>query len=191
MTNTIIGIFRDKTRADTAIKKLNEMGLDSKNMSIMVKDVSWVSEVVKNKGGRVAETTAGGAGAGMALGAITGILVGLGAITIPGIGALFIGGPIAAMLGLTGTAATAVAAATSGVLAGGVVGALIGLGLPPEIAEIYEERLKEGAIILAVPVTTTKELDAVESVFTSENAEDIHVFGNAPKIQSYPRMHAA
>ncbi len=178
-SNTVIGIFADQKLANTAIDDLNSLGYETKNMSILVRDMDWSRQVVKSKGERVTEGAAGGAGTGLALGAIAGLLVGIGAVTIPGIGAFFIGGPIAAALGLSGLAASTVTGATTGALAGGIVGALVGLGLPREVAQVYEERLKEGAVVIAVPVMTIEEQDQVEEVYREHNAEHVHIIEGA------------
>src|SRR3989344_5832380 len=50
------------------------------------------------------------------------------------------GGTVAAALGITGAAATAVSAATTGALAGGLLGGLIAIGIPDKEAKIYEQR---------------------------------------------------
>lgn len=190
IARTLIGIFRDKQSANQAIQDLKDIGLDYKNMSIMVKDLQWANEVVKGKGVKIVEGAVMGAGTGAALGALTGLLVGLGTITIPGIGALFIGGPIAAALGATGAAVTAISAATSGALAGGLLGALVGIGLPREVAEVYVERIKEGGVVLAVTTRTSEDETDVREVFTKNGAEDIHMIGEH-KGSHYPTHHKA
>lgn len=176
-TRTVIGIFSDTQEADGAVKDLKDLGLDPKNMSIMVKDLKWSREAIKGKGTKIVEGAVAGAGTGIALGALTGLLVGLGTIAIPGIGALFIGGPVVAALGLTGAAATAVSAATSGALAGGLVGSLVGIGLPREVAEVYEERIKHGAVVLAVTTRSMEDEGDAREVFVNHRAEHIHVLG--------------
>lgn len=98
----------------------------------------------------------------MAFWKLAGLLVGIGAIAVPGIGALFIGGPLAAALGLSGAAATTVSGAATGALAGGLIGALLGLGVPEEDARIYEERIKEGGILIAIPSRTGDEARAMD-----------------------------
>jgi hypothetical protein len=172
---TIIGIFTEKDTANAAVSDLNSLQVDSKDISVMVRDLEWAHQVVKGKDVKVVESAATGVGTGVALGALTGLLVGIGAITLPGIGAFFIGGPIATALGLTGAAATAVSAATSGAVAGGLVGSLVGLGLPAEVAQVYEEKIKEGAVILAVAPRSMDDERLVREVFERRGAQAVHV----------------
>jgi len=53
-----------------------------------------------------------------------------------------------------------------------LIGALTGLGLPEEDARVYEERIKEGGILVAVSAHSSEE-DLVESIFTENHAEDV------------------
>ncbi len=167
---TIIGVFSKREEANSAILDLEDKGYNPKDISIIVKGKV---EKVGAKGGSVASTAVSGATAGGVIVGLTGLLIGIGAITIPGIGALFIGGPVASALGLTGAAATAVSAATTGILAGGLVGTLVGLGLPEEVAREYEQRLKEGAIVLAVSTGEGAQIDEVRHIFKEYGADQI------------------
>lgn len=173
MTQTIIGAFSERAEADTALSQLHELGYRPQDISIIMKDGNSTTTIHRDKSTNIVGSTTAGATAGGALAAIAGLLVGIGAIAVPGIGALFIGGPIAASLGLTGAAATTVAAATSGVLAGGLVGALVGYGLPEEVAKTYESHLKEGAIVLAVPINNIADHAQVEEVFDNNHAVQV------------------
>ncbi len=152
MADMVLGIYSDQVAANEAVDELKSEGYDAKDISIIVKDQSVVDDLSTNTNVSVADSAASGAVTGGLLGGLAGLLVGVGAITIPGIGALLIGGPLAAALGLTGAAATTVSGAATGALAGGIVGALVGLGVPEEEARVYESRIREGGILLAVPV---------------------------------------
>ena len=116
-----------------------------------------------------------GATTGGMIGGIAGLLVGIGAITIPGLGAILIGGPLAAALGLTGAAATTVTGALTGALAGGLVGGLVGLGVPEEDARVYEDRVKSGAILVAVPLRDANE-ESVRGILEDNGAERVRSF---------------
>lgn len=151
MSKIQLAVFAERSNAESALAELGRSGFDSKKISIMMKDVEEAKVVAQQAGASVAEGTVSGATTGGVLGGITGLLIGVGAITVPGIGALLIAGPLAAMLGLTGAAATTLSGAVTGALAGGVVGGLVGLGIPKEVAQIYEDRLKSGGVLLAVP----------------------------------------
>jgi len=66
------------------------------------------------------------------------------------------------------TGASVAGGAASGATAGGVIGGLAGLGVPEEDAKVYEERVRDGAILLVVPTTSANEEDAMEILDASE-----------------------
>lgn len=171
--NTVIGVFQDRFDAEAAIDELNEMGFNPKDVSVVIKEGVEVNQKTGSKGGSVAEGAVSGAATGGVLGGLTGLLVGIGALAIPGVGAFLIGGPIAALLGITGAAAMTISGATTGALAGGLVGGLIGLGLPEDVARVYEQRVREGAVLLAVPTNTETGEVEVRNVFKDYDADQI------------------
>lgn len=174
MAQMVLGIFADRADAEAAIEDLKDEGYNPKDISIIMKDVEEGRAVAGTTGANVAEGAVAGATTGGALGALAGLLVGIGAIALPGIGGLLVGGPLAAALGLSGAAATTVSGAVTGALAGGLVGALTGLGIPEEDAKVYEERIKSGAILLAVPARTGD----------GEDAKDILLDHGADQVRS-------
>lgn len=169
----ILGVFLDRTNAEAAISKLENLGYDPKEISVVVKDTVVAEKIEATTGTNVASGAAEGATTGGVVGGVLGLLVGIGAITIPGIGAVLIGGPLAAALGLTGAAATALTGATTGVVAGGVLGALVGLGMPEEAARYYDEQLREGAVLLAVSPKSEVSEETVRQVFVDSNAQQV------------------
>lgn len=171
MAKTVLGIFDERNEAEDAINSLKEYGFNPKDISIIMKDTSEGKEMAGDTGADVA----GGAASGATTGAIIGGIAGLAAsFMIPGLGAFFIGGPIASALGLTGAAATTASGAVTGALAGGLLGALMSLGLPEEDAKRYEERIKAGAILLAVPARAA-DVRNVEDILEDCNASDMRV----------------
>lgn len=178
MAGVVLGVFSDRTAADRAVDDLQGAGFNPKDISIIMKDevVSGTGET-QGRGENMAEGAVSGATTGGVVGGIAGLLIGVGALAIPGIGGLLIGGPIAAALGLTGAAATTVSGAVTGALAGGLVGALVGLGVPEEEAQVYEQRVKEGAVLIAVPTASDNNVD-VRSIIESHGAEQTRVVEN-------------
>lgn len=172
---TVIGVFHDRFDAESAIDELEDMGFNPKDVSVVVKDGVAVSDKDKTgaKGGAVAEGAVSGAATGGVLGGLAGLLIGIGALAIPGIGGFLVGGPIAIALGLTGAAATTISGATTGALAGGLVGGLIGLGIPENEARVYEQRIREGAVLLAVPTNTETGESEVRKVFDDYSADQV------------------
>lgn len=169
-----LGIFSSRTNAEEAIEELERAGYDSKQISVMMKDSREAQVIATNTGAHVAEGTASGATTGGLIGGIAGLLVGIGAISIPGIGALFIAGPIAAALGLTGATATTVSGALTGALAGGIVGGLVNLGVPEATAQVYEERIKAGAVLLTV-IVPQEDNNRVRKIMEAHGADEIQV----------------
>jgi uncharacterized membrane protein len=172
MSKMILGIFTDKSHAEHAVEELEGKGYNAKDISIIMRDHK--GKVRHNRGENVAGGALSGATTGGVLGGLAGLLIGLGTIAIPGVGALLIGGPLAAALGLTGAAATTVSGAVTGALAGGLVGGLIGLGIPEEEAKYYEDRIKEGGILVAIPMRF-EDRDEAKAILEEHGAEMIRV----------------
>jgi uncharacterized membrane protein len=171
MARTVLGIFNDRELAEGAIADLEDLGYNPKDLSIVLKDKRDKEAIEENTGAAadVAEGAVSGATTGLILGGLAGLVA---ATVLPGIGALFIGGPIAAALGLSGAAATTVSGAATGAVAGGLIGALTNLGLSDDEAKVYEDRVSEGGILVAVPVRGD-ESGEVEDVFEENKATDV------------------
>lgn len=174
MTKTVLGIFSNRDEANDAVEALRKADYKPADISIVMKEGEEKEEVVESTGEHVVKGATSGAVTGGVIGGIAGLLIGIGAIAIPGVGALLIGGPLATALGLTGAAATTVSGAVTGVLAGGLVGALVGLGVPEEQAKVYEERIREGGILLAVSAKDGKE-DEVLKMMEEHGATEARV----------------
>lgn len=172
MATTVVGMFKYREDAEDAIRTLSELGYDPQGMSVVMKDVKEAERISKSQGTKVAEGAASGAVAGGAALGLAGLLVGTGVLALPGLGALFVGGPIATALGLTGAAATTATGAVTGALAGGIIGSLVGMGASPEVAKEYEEEIKAGGILLAVPARDTRS-DEVRDVYERYRASSV------------------
>lgn len=172
MAKMIFGVFAEREKAEEAINELESEGFDPKDISIVMQNHDDAKEIHNNTGARVAGGVTAGATTGAVIGGLAGLLIGIGTIAIPGIGGLLIAGPLVAALGLTGAAATTVAGATTGALAGGLIGALVKLGIPEEDAKVYEDRVKNGAILVAVPAMAGKHREA-SSILTDQGAEQV------------------
>lgn len=164
MQQTVIGVFTNKIDADATVNQLKDNGYNPKDISILMRQGPLQQE------NPVAHGAASGVVTGGIIGGVAGLLIGIGAIAIPGIGALLIGGPLAAAFGITGAAATTVSGVATGAVAGGIIGAFTGIGIPEEEARAYEERIKQGAIVVAVSTQDTT-VDAVRSIFEDHHAE--------------------
>ena len=176
MSNVVLGLFANRSYANDAVNELQTRGYNTKDISIIMRDADGgtVTQTTSD-GSNVAGGALSGATTGGMIGAIAGLLVGIGAIALPGIGGVLIGGPIAAALGLTGAAATTVSGAVTGALAGGLLGGLVGLGIPEEEAKIYESRVKEGQILVFVPLNTRPE-EEVRTILADFGATEVRSF---------------
>lgn len=171
MTQIVLGVFSQKSMAEDAISELENEGYNPKEISIMMKDTSEGDMIAKRTG---AENIIGDTLSGAATGAVLGGIAGLAAsFVIPGLGAFFIGGPLASALGLTGAAATTASGAATGALAGGIIGALTSaFGLSSGDARIYEERINQGGILIAVPAQKSQEHE-VMAILHDFNADNV------------------
>jgi hypothetical protein len=169
MQQTIFGIFTDRSDVETTIARLKEKGFNPEDVSIVMKNKEEQRDLGEDTGTNVAGGALSGAATGAVVGGIAGLLAGT---VLPGLGGLLIGGPIGAVLGLTGAAATTVSGAATGAVAGGLIGALMGLGLKKDEAEHYQQRVEEGAILVAVPATS-QNASYVESIFDECHAQDV------------------
>lgn len=170
MVQMILGIFKDRTDAQDAILELESRGYNPRDISIVMQDKTEAQDLAADTGAEVSSGIVSGATTGGALGALAGLLVGTG--VIPGLGVLLIGGPIAAVLGLTGAAAATVSGAATGALAGGLLGGLTSLGLSDEDAKLYEQSIQDGGILVAVPARRGEEAE-VESTLADFRADQI------------------
>lgn len=122
MKKTILGIFRDSKLAGQCVSELKDKGY-TKDISVIAKndsDRDLVSHDVKQD---IADGTTAGAAS----------------FVIPGMG-LVVLGPIATTL--TGAAA--------GALTGGIVETLVDWGVPEKQAKEYQDRIKNGEVLIAV-----------------------------------------
>lgn len=173
-THTVLAVFNNRQDAEGAINDLEHNGYNPKDISIMMTDSVDRNVIVENTGASVAEGAVSGATTGAVVGGLAGLLIGIGAIAIPGIGGLLIGGPLAVALGLTGAAATTVSGAATGALAGGLLGALVNIGVPEEQARVYEDHVRAGGILVAVPATSDR-IGKVKEALEDFNAKDLNV----------------
>lgn len=104
-----------------------------------------------------------GATTGGIIGGVLGLLAGIGALAIPGMGPFIAAGPIMGALSGLGVGGTL----------GGIVGGLIGLGIPEYEAKRYENRLKEGGILVSVLAHNSDQASRLEDIFKRHGAEDI------------------
>jgi hypothetical protein len=159
----VFGIFATRTAAEQGVDTLIAAGFPSASISVLLPDTGASKEFAHQKDTKAPEGTAAGVTAGGIVGGALGVLAGMGALAIPGIGPLLAAGPI--MAGLAGLGV--------GGAVGGLVGALVGMGIPEYEAKLYEGRVKNGGILMAVHCDTAEEVGRAKGLLKGAGADDI------------------
>lgn len=153
MARPIVGVFADHMAAERAIADLRDAGFDTNRMGLLMKNREEAKQVSNDTG---VHTVEGAVTGGVIGGAIGALLAATGTFIIPGIGPFISGGILA----------TAIAGGAVGVIAGG----LVGLGIPHEEAQYYENRVRTGSVLVTVD-TQGREIEARE-ILLRNGAED-------------------
>ncbi|MGM0904049.1 MAG: general stress protein [Bacillota bacterium] len=138
----IVGIYDSEAKAVQAVEELKKQGYAQEDISMITNNKEMleklgIEEPTRSKMNEGAKT---GAATGSLIGGLAGLLAGFGAFTIPGIGPILAAGPIAA----------AFVGGSAGIGIGGITGALIGLGIPEEEANRYEQEMQKEKILVIV-----------------------------------------
>ena len=178
---TVIGVFNDQMTAQRAIERLKDAGFAPSDIGILMQNQQGAQNLAAQTGTKAGEDAGKGAVAGGLLGALGGLLVGVGALAIPGIGPVVAGGPLAAGLGaVLGSTATG---AVVGAGVGAIAGALIGMGVPENEARVYEDRFRQGRILVTVKAGFNR-YDEAWRILRNAGAEDINF--NNPQYGTQP-----
>jgi len=121
---TVVGMFSDRGRAETAVRELKTSGFSDEQIGVAARD------------GQRDLTAAGAAGGGL-VGGLIGLL---GSLLVPGLGPVVVGGVLASTL--TG--------AGIGAATGGIIGALLGMGVPEKDAQHFDLGLRSGGTLVTV-----------------------------------------
>lgn len=166
---TTAGIFKIHADADKAINELHAFGVPTSDLSYVYVNVD--GEIVDdNAPSKTGSGLASGMTAGTVIGAVAGLVIANG--ILPGLGSLIVAGPLAAALGFTGVAATAVAGAATGAVAGGLIGALTNIGISDADANIYENFVRSGEVLI---VARTESLSA-KDIFITAGAQEVREY---------------
>jgi uncharacterized protein (TIGR02271 family) len=159
----VFAIATSEQQASRIVDELKSAGFSRDDVSVMFGDKRTSKAFAHEKETKAPEGAATGAATGGVLGGTLGWLAGAGALAIPGVGPLIAAGPIMAAL-----SGAAVGAAT-----GGIAGGLIGLGIPEYEAKRYENRIREGNILVSVHSENSDETKRAKEIFERNGAEDI------------------
>ena len=150
------GIFTNIANAEAAIDGLTMAGFSNQDLSVLLSDK-------EENDTRASDGVTAGAGVGGVVGGALGLLAGIGALAIPGVGPFIVAGPIMASLAGLGV----------GGAVGGFVGALVGMGIPEFEAKLYDGRVKDGGVLLAVHCESSEGISKARDVLKAAGAEDI------------------
>jgi uncharacterized protein (TIGR02271 family) len=134
---TVVGLFRDRSNAESAIRELKDAGFTEKQIGVAMRNAEEQRELMEDTGSTAAEGAAVGAVSGGVVGGLIGLL---GSLLIPGVGPIVVGGVLASTL----------AGAGIGAAAGGIIGALMGLGVPEADARHFDEGIRTGGVLVTV-----------------------------------------
>jgi hypothetical protein len=170
----VLGIYPNYSSLEYAVEVLKEAGFRKSDISVLFPERAGSKDFAHDKGTRVPEGAATGAGTGALLGGALGWLVGIGTLAIPGLGPFIAAGPIMAALAGMGV----------GGAVGGITGALIGMGIPERQAKHYEVRVKEGGILLSVHSDNSDWAKRAKGILERTAAQDISTTGEADYVRS-------
>jgi hypothetical protein len=161
------GMFRDREAAERAYGCLASRGYGKDDVSLLMSDEARNRHFPKTTattelGSKAAEGAGIGAAAGGGLGAL---LLGLAAagFAVPGL-------PILAM----GPLAAALTGAGTGGAIGALIGALVGSGIPEERAKLYEQGIKEGAIVMGITPRSDEDAEYFDREWRNARGEQIY-----------------
>lgn len=170
----VVGVFSSEEEAVHAIHELKGMGYRNDQISVLAKDperferLNDEEDVTTESTGDIAKGAATGAVTGGVIGGIGALIAELGVLAIPGVGPFLAAGPIAATVG----------GMLAGGAVGGVAGALVGMGVDKEEAQVYEENLENGDILVIIEADDNS-YDRVYSTLRAGSDADTGRTGNA------------
>ena len=137
-------------------------GFSNQALSVLLSEKEE-AKALNNDTALASDSTTAGVGVGGVVGGTLGLLAGIGALALPGVGPLIAAGPVMASLAGLGV----------GGAVGGFVGALVGMGIPEFEAKLYDVRVKDGGVLVAVHCESPEGMLKARDVLQSVGAEDI------------------
>jgi len=147
-------------------------GFSDNDISAIFPDRSGTHDFAHEHKTKAPEGATVGASTGGIVGGALGLLAGVGMLAIPGLGPLIAAGPILATL----------SGAAAGAAVGGIAGALVGMGIPEFEAKRYENKVKDGNILISAHCENSEEIKKAKEIFEDAGATDINTSseGTAP-----------
>jgi hypothetical protein len=157
------GIFANLANAEAAIDGLTMAGFSNQALSVLLSEKDEARVLPTEDTSKASEGATAGVGVGGVVGGALGLLAGIGALALPGVGPIIAAGPIMASLAGLGV----------GGAVGGFVGALVGMGIPEFEAKLYDVRVKDGGVLVAVHCESSEGIAKARDVLKAVGAEDI------------------
>jgi hypothetical protein len=166
---SVFCIATSRHQADQIVGQLKSANFSNNDISALFADKGTSHDFAHEKHTKAPEGAVTGAVTGGVLGGALGWIAGIGALAIPGVGPFIAAGPVMAAL----------SGAAIGAAGGGIAGGLIGLGIPEIEAKRYEDKIKDGNILISVHTENSAEISRAKDIFTKAGAEDICTTGES------------
>lgn len=160
---SVFCIATSRQQADQIVDQLKAADFSNNDISALFADKGTSHDFAHEMHTKAPEGAVTGAGTGGILGGALGWIAGIGALAIPGLGPFIAAGPIMAAL----------SGAAIGATLGGITGGLIGMGIPEVEARRYEDKLKDGNILISVHTENSEEISRAKDILTHAGAHDI------------------
>ena len=170
------GIYSTRAAVENAVDILKAEGYRNTDISVLFLQNAGTKDFAHEKNTKDPESAPAAAVTGAVLGGTLGWL-GITALAIPGLGPFIAAGPMLAAL--AGALVGTVAGEAAGEAVKGITGALIGMGIPEHEARRYEERIKNGGILLSVHCDESNWTKKAKEILERTGAEDVSSTGEA------------
>ncbi|WP_273047640.1 hypothetical protein [Pseudoalteromonas sp.] len=161
MSTVITGLFENASQATVAIYRLEALGINEADISIVANNSYAKDDFAVDEGTKAAEGGLIGAASGGVLAAIIGGFTAVGSVATGGAG-LLVAGPLVA----------AFAAGGAGAAIGGTFGAAIGALIPEHEIKFYEDAIEKGSILIGVKYNSDNK-NSIEEVLESAGASNV------------------
>jgi outer membrane lipoprotein SlyB len=174
--NSVFCIATTHFQAEQIVENLKLANFSNNDISVLFPDKETSRDFAHEKNTKAPEGAITGASTGGVIGGVLGWIAGIGALAIPGVGPFIAAGPIVA----------AISGVAIGGTVGAIAGALIGLGIPEIEAKRYENKVKDGNILVSVHTENSDQVKAAKRIFEQTGAQDICTAGESAAPKGHP-----
>lgn len=162
-STSVYAITLSQEQTEKIVLRLKSEGFTNDRISVLFADKSTTADFAHEKNTKAPEGAVAGGLSGGVLGGALGWIAGIGALAIPGFGPFIAAGPLAAAVG----------GAFVGASVGSIAGALVGMGIPEIEAKRFENKLKNGNILISVHAKNDDEINLAKDILKEHDAADI------------------